>query len=124
MTRLALLIGSALIGSVFLGPAAMSASPVVEGTEFKTGKEIKIGLEGWVDKASTEYVRDSMAYGYVIGVHDALAGSAVCGGGDVTQGKVVEVVLTYMRQNPEILDHSADRVIAAALETVWPCRKS
>ena len=65
-----------------------------------------------------------MAFGYVIGVHDALAGSAVCGGDDVTQGKVIDVVLTYMRQNPEVLDHSADRVIAAALETVWPCQKS
>ena len=123
MTRFALLIGSTLVGSALLGPAAMSASPVVEATEFKTGKEIKVGLEGWVDKASTEYIRDSMAFGYVIGVHDALAGSAVCGG-DVTQGKVIDVVLTYMRQNPEVLDHSADRVIAAALETVWPCKKS
>ena len=121
MTRFALLIGSTLVGSALLGPAAMSASPVVEATEFKTGKEIKVGLEGWVDKASTEYIRDSMAFGYVIGVHDALAGSAVCGGDDVTQGKVIDVVLTYMRQNPEVLDHSADRVIAAALETVWPC---
>ena len=121
MTYLDLLIRSVSIGMALLGPAAVSASSVDSAGEFKTGKEIKVGLEGWVDKASTEYIRDSMAFGYVIGVHDALAGSAVCGGGDVTQGKVVEVVLTYMRQNPEVLDHSADRVIAAALETVWPC---
>jgi hypothetical protein len=123
MTRLDLLIRSVSIGMALLGPAAVSASSVDSAGEFKTGKEIKVGLEGWVDKASTEYVRDSMAFGYVIGVHDALAGSAVCIGGDATQGKVVEVVLTYMRQNPEVLDHSADRVIAAALETVWPCKK-
>lgn len=123
MTRLDLLIQAVLIGAALLGPAAVSASLVDSAGEFKTGKEIKVGLEGWVDKGSIEYVRDSMAFGYVIGVHDALAGSAVCGGGDVTQGKVVEVVLTYMRQNPEVLDHSADRVIAAALETVWPCKK-
>jgi hypothetical protein len=123
MTRLDLLIQAVLIGAALLGPAAVSASLVDSAGEFKTGKEIKVGLEGWVDKGSIEYVRDSMAFGYVIGVHDALAGSAVCGGGDVTQGKVVEVVLTYMRQNPEVLDHSADRVIAAALETVWPCEK-
>ena len=123
MTRLDLLIQAVLIGAALLGPAAVSASLVDSAGEFKTGKEIKVGLEGWVDKGSIEYVRDSMAFGYVIGVHDALAGSVVCGGGDVTQGKVVEVVLTYMRQNPAVLDHCADRVIAAALETVWPCKK-
>jgi hypothetical protein len=31
------------------------------------------------------------------------------------------VVLKYMRNNPEVLDQSADRVITAALKAVWPC---
>lgn len=89
--------------------------------EFKTGNEIKAGLEGWVDKESTEYIRDALAFGYVIGVHDALSGSLVCTGDRVTQGQIVDVVLKFMRNNPEVLDKSADVVITAALKSVWPC---
>lgn len=107
--------------SVLLGLAAVFAIPADAAGEFKSGNEIKVGLEGWVDKNSTEYVRDGVAFGYVIGVHDALSGSVICSGDNVTQGQVVNVVLKYMRQNPEVLDRSADQVIAAALKAVWPC---
>lgn len=106
---------------LLLGCAAIFAVPADAAGEFKSGNEIKIGLEGWVDKNSTEYVRDGVAFGYVIGVHDALSGVAVCSGENVTQGQVINVVLKFMRQNPEILDRSADQVVAAALKAVWPC---
>jgi hypothetical protein len=106
---------------LLLGITAVAATPADAAGEFKTGNEIKVGLEGWVDKNSTEYVRDGVAFGYVIGVHDALSGSVVCSGDNVTQGQVINVVLKFMRQNPEILDRSADQVVAAALKAVWPC---
>ena len=102
--------------------AALTVSlPAEAAGEFKTGNEVKAGLEGWVSDDSTETVRDAVAFGYVIGVHDALSGTVVCSGDNVTQGQVVQVVLKYMRQNPEVLDRSADRVITAALKAVWPC---
>lgn len=101
--------------------AAMLVTTVHAAGEFKTGNEVKVGLEGWVRDDSTETVRDAVAFGYVIGVHDALSGSVICSGDNVTQGQVVQVVLKYMRNNPEMLDQSADRVITAALKTVWPC---
>jgi ABC-type proline/glycine betaine transport system substrate-binding protein len=101
--------------------AAVFASPADAAGEFKSGNEIKVGLEGWVDKNSTEYVRDGVAFGYVLGVHDTLAGSVICSGDNVTQGQVIDVVLKFMRQNPEILDRSADQVVAAALKSAWPC---
>jgi hypothetical protein len=109
---------------VLLGMAAVFAGPVEAKGEFKSGNEIKAGLEGWVDKDSTEYVRDGVAFGYVIGVHDALSGALVCKGDDVTQRQVIDVVLKYMRQNPEVLDRSADQVVAAALTAVWPCAET
>jgi hypothetical protein len=107
--------------AVLLGMAAVFASTADAAGEFKSGNEIKAGLEGWVDKGSTEYVRDAMAFGYVIGVHDALSGAVVCSGENVTQGQVIDVVLKYMRQNPEVLDRSADQIVVAALKDVWPC---
>lgn len=104
--------------------AALLATTAHAGGEFKTGNEVKLGLEGWVRDDSTETVRDAVAFGYVIGVHDALSGSVICSGDNVTQGQVVQVVLKYMRNNPEVLDQSADRVIAAALKAVWACTKT
>lgn len=101
--------------------AAMLVTTAQAAGEFKTGNEVKAGLEGWVRDDSTETVRDAVAFGYVIGVHDALSGSVICSGDNITQGQVVQVVLKYMRNNPEVLDQSADRVITAALKTVWPC---
>ena len=102
--------------------AALTVSlPAAAAREFRTGKDVLVGLEGWVSERSTETVRDALAFGYVIGVHDALAGTEVCHGDEVTQGEVARIVLKYMRQNPEVLDRSADRVITAALKAVWPC---
>lgn len=89
-----------------------------------TGKVLKAGLEGWVSDDSDETVRDAVAFGYVIGVHDAMSGALVCSGDDVTQGQVVEVVLKYLRSHPETLNNSADAVVVAALKGVWPCRNS
>ncbi|MCA6330351.1 MAG: hypothetical protein IM649_13695 [Phenylobacterium sp.] len=87
-----------------------------------TGKTLKAGLEGWVSEDSEEIVRDAAAFGYVIGVHDALSGSVVCSGEDVTQGMVVQAVLRFMRERPDTLDKSADVVVAEALKRVWPCK--
>ena len=109
---------------MLLGMAALFASTADAKGEFRSGNEIKAGLEGWIDKGSTEYVRDAMAFGYVIGVHDALSGAVVCSGENVTQRQVIDVVLKYMRQNPEVLDRSADQVVAAALTDVWPCAET
>lgn len=102
---------------------AAALPSVSASAEFRTGADIKPGLEGWVSEGSTETVRDALAFGYVIGVHDALAGTAVCIGEGVTQRQVVDAVLKFMRGNPEVLGATADRVIAAALEEAWPCPK-
>ena len=101
---------------------AAAALPATAEGEFMTGKTLKAGLEGWVSEDSEEIVRDAAAFGYVIGVHDALSGSVVCSGEDVTQGEVVKAVLRFMRDRPDTLDKSADVVVAEALKRVWPCK--
>jgi D-tyrosyl-tRNA(Tyr) deacylase len=102
--------------------AALTVALTAEAAgEFRSGKDVMVGLEGWYAEDSTETVRDALAFGYVIGVHDALAGTEVCHGDQVTQGEVVRIVLEFMRRNPEMLERSADRVVTAALKAVWPC---
>ena len=112
------LLSLALAGALF---AACAGSARAEG-EFLTGKDLKVGLEGWVSETSEEIVRDAVSFGYVIGVHDALSGALVCSGEDVTKGMVVQAVLKYMRANPSTLDKSGDTVVVEALKRVWPCK--
>lgn len=45
-----------------------------------------------------------------------LEGALVCSGGRLTAVQVIDVVLKYMRNNPEVLDQRADRVVSAALQ--------
>lgn len=105
-----------------LSVATAAALPASAEGEFMTGKTLKAGLEGWVSDTSEEIVRDAAAFGYVVGVHDALSGSVVCSGEDVTQGEVVKAVLRFMRDRPDTLDKSADLVVGEALKRVWPCK--
>jgi hypothetical protein len=104
--------------------SAVTVLPAQATGEFMTGRILKVGLEGFVSETSDELVRDAIAFGYVIGVHDALSGTLICSGDEVTQGLVIQAVLQYMRAHPETLDDSADTVVVAALKGVWPCRKS
>lgn len=111
-----------LIAPIILAATlALATNASAEG-EFLSGKELKVGLEGWKSSDSEEVVRDAVAFGYVIGVHDALSGALVCSGEDVTQGMVIDAVLKYMRANPKSLDNSADTVVVEALKRIWPCK--
>jgi hypothetical protein len=101
---------------------ASAAQPALADGEFMSARDLKIGLEGWTSEDSDEIVRDSAAFGYVIGVHDALSGALICSGEDVTKGMVVQAVLKYMRANPSTLDKSGDTVVVEALKRVWPCK--
>lgn len=89
-----------------------------------TGKILEVGLEGWVSDDFDETIRDAAAFGYLIGVHDAVSGTLVCSGDGVTQGLVVKAVLQYLRSHPETLNNSADTLVVAALKGVWPCTNS
>lgn len=53
-----------------------------------------------------------------------LEGALVCSGGRLTAVQVIDVVLKYMRNNPEVLDQRADRVVSAAFQKAGPCPKT
>jgi hypothetical protein len=110
--------------AVFLALAAIAVAPAVAEGEFKSGKALKDGLQGWFGSDTVDtLIEDALAAGYVIGVHDALSGSLVCTPPDINQGEVLEQVLTFLNSHPDRLTESADRLVAAALAERWACRQ-
>lgn len=89
--------------------------------EFYTGNNLKAMLEQW-DKG-TSSGEAWLGAGYVLGVHDALSGIAICSGTNVAPRDLINTALQYMRTNPEVLNRTADRVVAVSLKSVWPCAK-
>ena len=90
--------------------------------EFWTGNDLKLKLESW--EREDDKLDGPMAAGYVVGVYDAIEYSFVCTPDGITVEQVVSVVLKFMRENPEILNLSADRVIERSLAAVWPCKRT
>lgn len=90
-------------------------------TWYESGNDLKPLLEQFERNADT--TGGALGLGYVMGVHDALAGGLVCTSRQVTAGQVASVILKYMNNNPEILDNMASVVVAKGLEAVWPCKK-
>lgn len=84
--------------------------------EFYNGNELLRMMRG----NSTE---QAAAYGYVVGVNDALHKITLCIPNGVTVGQANDVVRAYLEANPQVRHFSGDSVVAAALMAVWPCKK-
>lgn len=90
---------------------------------FKTGNEIYAGLEDWKRTTSTNLTTSAIAFGYVVGVSDALDQVVFCLPSSVTAGQITDIVYAYMRDNPQIRQKDASYLVAAALKPYFQCRK-
>lgn len=62
--------------------------------------------------------------GYVSGAYDILInGLFICRVGDVSKGRVVEIVNEYVRSNPDKLDMQASDIVISALLPAFPCNE-
>jgi hypothetical protein len=87
---------------------------------FWTGNELKARLEQY-ERAKADNVADvdgHTAAGYVVGVTDALDGISVCPPDRVTVGQVISIVEKFVRENPQILNLSADEEKARSSEVM------
>lgn len=64
----------------------------------------------------------SHCLGYIVGVYDTMDTTRFfCTPADITAGRLRDVVLTYLQQNPERWDFDAENVVTIALGKVYPC---
>jgi hypothetical protein len=90
------------------------------------GNDLKANLEAWESRAvevDTTVANASMAAGYVLGVMDTRSDDQkICTPSGVTVGQSASIALTFMRENPEILDMFADEIVSRHFATIWPCK--
>ncbi len=92
---------------------------VLAGAGFKSGNELYSDCSA--PKSSSDY---AFCAGYVAGMTDTLqVPSIVCLPEHVTIGQSVDVVMKYLRNNPENRHYAAASVGLAALKQAFPCAK-
>lgn len=62
------------------------------------------------------------AMGYIVGVFDTGRGVIHCPPSGVTVGQVRDMVLTFLRNNPQDRNFSGDSIVNHVLKNIWPCR--
>jgi len=91
------------------------AAGSAQAQEFLTGNTLLSNCK------AADISSKSVCLGYVVGAHDAAAGSVICSPDNVTQGQVRDVVVRWLEANPDKRHISADRAVMIALGSVWPC---
>ncbi len=96
----------------------LTTLPFCADAGFYSGNDLKEKLE--VNSTATGGYAGGVGLGYVIGVLDVYDGFGTCPD-KVQAGQVAQVVLKYLRENPEKLHLSADTLTLAAIGKAWPC---
>lgn len=121
---------AALVFSLALTPGA-SAAIAGEGQSpsFFNGTELHARLGDFARNPSKDVISASVAYGFVLGVADAIHGYKEPRTGfcyrrpdKVTTAQLVERVYAYLEKRPESRPLSAWSLTAAALAEAYPCK--
>jgi len=82
------------------------------------------GNDLYRDLMSTAAVDQATSRGYVIGAADASEKSAWChvNPDKIARGQVIDIVKKFLAAHPELRHHTADSLVAGALNAVWPCK--
>lgn len=92
---------------------------------FMDGEELLEGLEAWESSwrslLSDRTLDSAVAFGFVVGVADALDEEAFCLPRGVTRTRIKDVVLQYLREQPDAGDRRASRLTIDALQAAFPC---
>lgn len=62
--------------------------------------------------------------GYTTGVSDAAQWRHFCPPEGITRGQIRDIIVAYLRQNPDVRHKTADILAAIALARVWPCQSN
>jgi hypothetical protein len=111
---------------LLLGPLLFVAEAQVP-SPFMDGEELKEGLEAWEsswDSLLGDRTLDGgVAFGFVVGVADALDGQAFCLPPKMSREGLEDVVLEHLQPLEGLEDRRASRLTVEALEAAFPCRR-
>ncbi len=110
--------------ALLLTVVPLLAEPQVP-SPFMDGEELKEGLEAWENSwgslFSDRTLDSGIAFGFVVGVADALDQDAFCLPGGLRRERLKDVVLEHLRAHPDAGDRRASQLTIAALQAAFPC---
>jgi len=96
----------------------------VASADFMTGNKLFSILEKIERRADRTSEFDiAMALGYIVGVYDSYEGIFYFTPGGATQGQLLNIVIKYLRENPEILHKPAHEILLEAFKKAFPKEK-
>jgi len=107
-----------ILTAIFLG---LFSNTLFAGN-FQNGNFVYQGLTAW-KTPGVGSLDAGIAYGYVIGVSDALDGAIICLPSNVNQGQITDIVYNYLKDNPQIRQKDGSYLVALALKQFFPCKK-
>lgn len=97
-----------LLGSVFTAHAQF---------QFFTGNDLLQRME------HSNTFNQGIAHGYVVGIMDTMSGFTICPNAKLTVGQVHDIILKYLKDNPEHRHISADVIVETVMRNRFPCAK-
>jgi hypothetical protein len=91
--------------------------PVVSYADYFSGNEI---MDNWNNKY---YESNSMIRGYFAGIQDSYNGVLFCVDAKVKMSQAAEVIIKYMKDNPEKWHNAGKNLVIDALGKAFPCDK-
>jgi hypothetical protein len=106
--------------NILLYLCSLIATSAISGSTFYTGNEL-------YGKGESSNQNDkTFALGYIAGVSDVLVGDDMlktCVPENVTVGQMRDIVIKYLKDNPEKRHFTAHSNVGVALFKAFPCRK-
>jgi hypothetical protein len=117
-------VAAAVAALILIAPPFVAEAGVP--SPFMDGEELKEGLEAWEsswDSLLGDRTLDKgTAFGFVVGVADALDKDAFCLPVGLTRERLKDVVLKHLREQPDLEDLRASGLTIAALRAEYPCK--
>ena len=116
------------MNKILIGLLALSALSPPAMANFYTGNQLYEwgnALERSRDnrQRGNDNADANMYYGYVSGIYDATNGAIFCPRAGTSIAQISDVVLKYLKDNPEIRNQNASDLVMDAFELSFPCPK-
>jgi hypothetical protein len=95
---------------------------------YRTGSQLLTSLQDWSKPQPANTVDASAGAGYVLGIADALNGSAArqgarfCLARNITATQLTDAVRGWLQRNPQHHNRAAAESVILALAEAFPCR--
>ncbi len=108
-----------LIAASFLSPTAMAS--FYSGNQlYEWGKALERTREN--RQFGNDISDANMYYGYVSGVYDSTSGAVFCPKPGTSIAQISDVVLKYLKDNPELRNDDASDLVMDAFSSAFPCK--